>query len=493
MSPGREGARMPKRNKKIGRTSKPNNSSGVMRRAVPLLGVVVVVAVVARHLLVPASSPRQPAEVTSGADQPKRPPYVIPPRPEFAQQEDSTEYAQISAMRDESFEVAEQVVASMPASPDAVCLLGTVHHRHGNDEAAMRLWQACLELDEDFADAPQMLGTTAADRGDYAAAERYLRLAQQADPDWPAISLPLAEALQRQGKFAEAVEVLEHHCQKHPQDALARCGLGEAQQQMERYELARQSFQEALDHHPKSADALYGLATVCRLLGDVSAAESYLDRFRGLHSIREQVSQQLRPNFDDAWRMRTTLVNTHMTAARIYLRHGKASDAQRHARRAAALDPQHVASRQVLCQMYSARHDPQSALPLRRELCKLVPDDPHQWLQRGILSYQLGNLEEAERAFRQLIEIAPQQAEGYLTLAQILMQPDKDPQEAVALARRGIELAPTAPNYHILAAVQQQVGNIAGAREALARAMQLDPRNPKYQQAYQRLQRNESP
>ncbi len=65
------------------------------------------------------------------------------------------------------------------------------------------------------------------------------------------------------------------------------------------------------------------------------------------------------------------------------------------------------------------------------------------------------------------------------------MLPGRDPPEAITLAQHGVELAPTAANYHILATVYGSLGNRTGARQALSKAIELEPANPKYQHAYQ--------
>jgi Flp pilus assembly protein TadD len=73
------------------------------------------------------------------------------------------------------------------------------------------------------------------------------------------------------------------------------------------------------------------------------------------------------------------------------------------------------------------------------------------------------------------------------------MEPGKDPSEAVKLARKGVELEPTAPHYHILAMVCQHAGNVAAARQAMARAVQLDPRNPQYRHVLRALREQGQP
>ena len=111
-------------------------------------------------------------------------PYRIPPRPALPLPgEGPAESSEVAQLRDESFQVAESVVRALPTSPDAICLLATVHYRHANPRAANALWQACLKLDHRFADAYQMLGTAAMDQGAPARAEELFRKALELSPD----------------------------------------------------------------------------------------------------------------------------------------------------------------------------------------------------------------------------------------------------------------------------------------------------------------------
>ncbi len=459
-----------------------------------VVGGVVSVAVLIAILLYPflKSSTRDDApnaQADTAATVPPALPYEVPARPELPMPDNEPgEQAAIVSYRNQSFDVAEELVKALPNSADAVSVLATVHHRHANEKVANSLWHACLKIDPQCADAHHMLGTTAISQGDYAEAVTHLRQALQLDPEWTAIPLPLADALSQQGEFREAAEVLERYCRKVPGDVQAWCQLGESYQHQEDYEKARSCFLRALEIDTDSVDACYALSILLRILGNDADAAAYSSKFRDLKQSRDRALSELRPTIDEVWRMRSTLLNTHMTTARVYIGHRMLQAAMRHCERAATLEPKHRESRELLCAIHVARRDAAAALRVRQELCRITPDDTRQWLRVGMLSYEMGDMEQAERAFRRLIELAPDRAEGYLTLAQILMQPDKNPSEAVRLAEKGIELSGTAPNYHVLAAVHENAGDIKSARRALAQAMRLDPGNAKYENEYRRLQ-----
>jgi adsorption protein A len=102
-------------------------------------------------------------------------------------------------------------------------------------------------------------------------------------------------------------------------------------------------------------------------------------------------------------------------------------------------------------------------------------------------------LAEADAAFRRVIELAPQQAEGYAGLAQVQMSPGRDQQEAVALARTAVQLAPTAAHHHIFATASWNAGDPASSLVALEQALRLDPANGRYREDYIRVQQSLQP
>ena len=61
------------------------------------------------------------------------------------------------------------------------------------------------------------------------------------------------------------------------------------------------------------------------------------------------------------------------------------------------------------------------------------------------------------------------------------------------LASKTVELDPSADNHFMLGWACDVNGDSEGALAALQRAIQLDPDNPKYKQAYQTIEERETP
>jgi cytochrome c-type biogenesis protein CcmH/NrfG len=60
----------------------------------------------------------------------------------------------------------------------------------------------------------------------------------------------------------------------------------------------------------------------------------------------------------------------------------------------------------------------------------------------------------------------------------------------VALARKAVALKPTALNYYVLSNACDKSGDYQGALQAIEQAIQLEPGNAQYKQAYQRIKKN---
>jgi len=406
----------------------------------------------------------------------------IPARPTFAGAANAShDLRTVIALRDELFDVAERLVQEIP-KPDSLCLLGTVHHLHDNDGEAVKLWQQCLRIDPQFADAHHALGMRALAQGDFGEAEASLRAALRIDPGWYDVPLPLERALQSQGKFPEAVSVLESFVAAHPQAWEGWHRLGLAYQALDDHENAKRCHLQALTLKPDFTNAYHGAATAFKKLGQVAEAEPYAEKFHALMADDLRRERALRTDFGDENRTRERVVRTRLTAARVYLKHGRPEAAESQWQRVAELDPQDRECRESLCDLYTRQQRPVDALRVRMELSKLEPDNPRQLLSLGILQYQNRQLGDAEGTFRRVIVLAPQQAEGYAALAQVQMSPGRNADEAVELALQAVKRSPTAGNYFILAMAHESRGEPAATRQALEEAIRRDPAEARYRE-----------
>ena len=106
----------------------------------------------------------------------------------------------------------------------------------------------------------------------------------------------------------------------------------------------------------------------------------------------------------------------------------------------------------------------------------------------------LGNMAEAERAYRQAIELDPGFALAGILLAHLLFKQDRFA-EALPLALQAASARHDAGDYHLAARCQERLGDLAGALATLDHAIALhpgEPALPALRRRLERLQRNVS-
>jgi tetratricopeptide (TPR) repeat protein len=121
----------------------------------------------------------------------------------------------------------------------------------------------------------------------------------------------------------------------------------------------------------------------------------------------------------------------------------------------------------------------------------MAPQRTDFWLNHGRLSLRCGEIRQAEKSFRRATELSPNRAEGFAALSSLALHPARrNPRHAVALAKKAVELEPSAPNYSILSTAYLAANEREKAKSAAERALRLDPNNPRYRQDYFALQQN---
>ncbi len=128
-----------------------------------------------------------------------------------------------------------------------------------------------------------------------------------------------------------------------------------------------------------------------------------------------------------------------------YFRMGRLAEADENLRRALSLDPAHTRAMVWLAIVRSAMGDTASAISLVNRAQEILgPGDCELWNTRGTIYLDAGRWSEAEVAFREAIRCNPQVGGFHFNLAATLAEQGKF-QEAIASARRALELEPASP------------------------------------------------
>ena len=181
----------------------------------------------------------------------------------------------------------------------------------------------------------------------------------------------------------------------------------------------------------------------------------------------------------------------HTVAGRVYLRLGKAAEAEHHWLRAAELAPKDTTSRAFLITLYRKSGRPEAALEICSYLAEVFPDNTACLVNLGRVHAQLDHFDDAERAFLRAqqdraatVSRIPGGGEFYAD------SPDRRSQ-AKTLAEKAVALEPAAGNYVVLAEVCDRSGDVAGATTAMRRAIELEPNNARFRRILDEIQRGE--
>jgi arylsulfatase A-like enzyme/Tfp pilus assembly protein PilF len=286
--------------------------------------------------------------------------------------------------------------------------------------------------DPNIIDAWVMLGNEYFRQGDYRTAADHYRKALQLNPSYDLAIVNLAGAYRSMGDYQAAILGYQRYLEKDPKNAWIRYQLGELYVDLGELAQAENAFQQALADDTRVAAARNALGVVAIKRGDLAAAEQH---------IRAALAQK--PDVRLA----------HFNLALIAEQRG---DLQKAA------------------ELYQREIDTQATAYKAA-------------FNLGRLYEQLGNRAGQEAAFRKAIELHPRFAEGYFYLAKLYLDEGRQFDEAIELARRGLEYgagSEYAPlGHYVLADIYSRRGMHAEAERQAARGRALEAAKASAQRA----------
>jgi tetratricopeptide (TPR) repeat protein len=244
----------------------------------------------------------------------------------------------------------------------------------------------------------------------------------------------------------------------------------------------------AIEIDPSCTPAYYGLAAACERMGQKEAAKTYRQKFKDLEAKDRSAGMGGKRGYDDLTSLRQGLVDAYVTAANVYLTHHDVEQAVKHWSKASGLDPKDTESRKALASVYGQQNKAEEALRVLEELLAIEPENPVHHRNAGALNIRLQRFDAAEEAFQKAGQLAPDRPEAHVALAQLYLETNRELSQAWTHARKAVELEPIAANYFLLSSVCERNGDHAGALTAIKRARDLDPGDPRYKEAYARIQ-----
>lgn len=395
----------------------------------------------------------------------------------------------IEALKNEAIDTAVQLTKDFPSDVRAIFLLGTVYKSLGSSTNAAECWEKCLKMNPNYAEAYHNLGRIAFQKAIYEKAVELWQKAVEINPGLPGIYNSLGSGFMCLGKTQEAVKAFQKDIEISGQSVQSQFMLGEQYQLLEEYEKAKKCYETVIRLQPNYVNAYHGLAAVCERLGEKDKSKEFMEKFRKFKLLEMKALKDRDSAFNDLVSVRRTVAQAHTDVGRFYYLHRSSAKAEKLLQRAATLDPEQSECRVMLASLYEQDKRLAEALECYKQISHIEPDNVNCYGNIGVISFELQRYDDAEKAFRRVIELNPNQSFGYRYLAFLYLRMDKNLPEAGKLAEKAVTLEKTGENCFIFAWACSMTGDLERARWAIQQAIRFEPDNIEYKRMYEQLKR----
>jgi tetratricopeptide (TPR) repeat protein len=260
------------------------------------------------------------------------------------------------------------------------------------------------------------------------------------------------------GRPQDAIPYFKHALALKPDDDMAVVNLANAYRELGRDDEALVGFQRFLELDPKNSQVRYSTAEILLDRGDLDGAE---------RELREAIA------------IEPKLVAARNALGVVALKRGDVATAEREIRAAVAENPDVRLAHFNLALVAEQRGRPQDAIAEYRQEIDLHPQASYKaWFNLGKVYAALGDRSAQADAFRHAIESNPNFAEGHLYLAKLYLDLGQRFDEALALARKGIELGPDAEyaplGHYVIADIYSRQGRRVEAEQEASKGRALE-------------------
>lgn len=331
-----------------------------------------------------------------------------------------------------------------PRDSEAVGKLGMLLDVYARSDQAMVCYERAQQLDPRAFRWPYYLALLLAKQGKHTEAARAFQGALRLNPDYLPARLMLAESLFKAGNLDASNDLYSEIVKGSPGVAEAYFGLGRILASRGDPAAARESFLKACDLFPDYGAVHYALAQVDRRLGKAEEAEQELASYARNKSVVPPANDSLGDQLQNLDRRAAVHLERGVQLEQV----GKLNEAIAETEEALRLDPQLVQGHINLLILYGRTGDKEKAEEHYRAAVKLNPTQfPGVYYNYSILLINEGKFEEAEKALRKALEIAPAYADAHNNLSYLLEREGRLPEAAIEY-RKAIEANPNSRKAH---------------------------------------------
>ncbi|HEV8226042.1 MAG TPA: tetratricopeptide repeat protein [Methylomirabilota bacterium] len=351
----------------------------------------------------------------------------------------------------------EEAVRSGRGDPGFYALLGNLYSADGQKGKAVASFKRVLETDPRSVPARLGLARIAMAEGNDEEAVVQLQAAVKERPGDLTSVLLLRSLYDRLGRPELAIPVLEASIKAEPRQLAFALALAEVYGSVGRYDDALARTAELLARHP-----------------DLSAARLV----RGQAYLAKGDPGSALGEFQEAVRSSPKSAPIHGYLARVYAAVGRKEDAQAEYREAIRLDSSFARAKRELAALRGEKPDERSRREEIEPLREAIKNDPKNVVGRELLArtyFEQGQLPEAERELKLLLELAPRLAEPNYLMARILLGQGKE-EEAVKYLRVALRGNPSHVGSNVLLGrYLASKGQREQARQPLEAALSVNP------------------
>jgi tetratricopeptide (TPR) repeat protein len=417
----------------------------------------------------------------------------------------------------------QEVLTQEQENPDALHLLGVLHHQKEEHTRAVELIGRAVALRPNAAVFHANLAEVYRALGQFDRAAGCCRTALRLRPDYPEALCNLGLALQGLGQHTESATLYRRALRLRPDFATVHNNLGNVLRELGHFDEALTHFQHAVEVEPGFALAHTNLG---QMLLDAGRAEEALPHCQEAVRLRPDLAAthhnlgnvlraqgrlvEARAAYLDALRLQPDLAQTHANLGLTLQQEGQLEAAHPWLEQAVELAPQDARLWGHLAALHADREEPGDAIPCYermlqleptcaatcnalgwalqeegrlanaaerfRAAIRLEPDYPAAHLNLGGLQEELGDFTEAEKCFRESLRLQPRYAAALARLATLLRGKVLDADLAAVVGRLADETLPDGPRANLLfglAQVHDARGDYARAADCLHQANAL--------------------
>jgi tetratricopeptide (TPR) repeat protein len=360
--------------------------------------------------------------------------------------------------------------------------------REPDKQRALDVMKHLVELRPQDAEAHYAYARLAVHAEDWPLAEQEVARALLLRPDWTDAIILQAQVNFKQGQGEIARQQIESALQRNPKDTELRLAYARLLVDLDDYDAARREYKTLLKTQPENGQVVYSLALLSLEANQLKEAQSLFEKLVGLEYQVQQAYYYLGAIAEEQkdsgramqWYHKIEQDGDHwvevqIRMARLEAQAGDVSAARERLRKIRLANPGET-QRLFLVEgeILSQIDWNEEAYKLYSDYLDIQPDDTEILYARALVAERLDRLEQAERDFRQVLSLDPDNARALNALGYTLADRTDRYEEALGYVEQAFAQTPDDPAViDSMGWVLYRLGRLQEARDHLQKAYDM--------------------